>query len=176
MITLMVLAFTVLCASTAFAQIEVIDTFSIYGIEEERSFGPFDNDIPPEPVEKLFKFEGVATNPHTQPRRLAIFFDYYVGNQEMIINPPNEINTIPGNAVNHRVVAAMMLDFCPEQVSIHFETLDGSIEDITGAFTHTCWSDVPTLTEWGLIIFGVVLVGFITYVFLRRRKAVVGVQ
>ena len=33
---------------------------------------------------------------------------------------------------------------------------------------------IPTLTEWGLIIFGVVLVGFITYVFLKRRKAVVG--
>ena len=31
---------------------------------------------------------------------------------------------------------------------------------------------IPTLTEWGLIIFGVVLIGFITYVFLRRRKAI----
>jgi hypothetical protein len=36
--------------------------------------------------------------------------------------------------------------------------------------------DIPTLTEWGLIIFGVVLVGFITYVFLKRRKAVVSYQ
>ena len=36
---------------------------------------------------------------------------------------------------------------------------------------------IPTLTEWGLIIFGVVLIGFITYVFLRRRrKAVVSYQ
>lgn len=31
---------------------------------------------------------------------------------------------------------------------------------------------IPTLTEWGLIIFGVVLLGFITWVFLRRRKAI----
>ena len=31
---------------------------------------------------------------------------------------------------------------------------------------------IPSLTEWGLIIFGVVLIGFITYVFLRRRKAI----
>ncbi len=37
-------------------------------------------------------------------------------------------------------------------------------------------SDIPTLTEWGLIIFGVVLLGFITYVFLRRRKAVVSLR
>ena len=35
---------------------------------------------------------------------------------------------------------------------------------------------IPTLTEWGLIIFGVLLVGFITWVFLRRRKAVVSYQ
>ncbi len=35
---------------------------------------------------------------------------------------------------------------------------------------------IPTLTEWGLIIFGVVLIGFITYVFLRRRKAVVSLR
>ena len=37
-------------------------------------------------------------------------------------------------------------------------------------------SPIPTLTEWGLIIFGVVLIGFITYVFLRRRKTVVSLQ
>jgi hypothetical protein len=36
--------------------------------------------------------------------------------------------------------------------------------------------EIPTLTEWGLITFGVVLLGFITYVFLRRRKAVVSYQ
>ncbi|MCK4224968.1 MAG: hypothetical protein KAX39_07290 [candidate division Zixibacteria bacterium] len=36
--------------------------------------------------------------------------------------------------------------------------------------------DIPTLTQWGLIIFGLVLIGFITYVLLRRRKAVVSVQ
>ncbi|MGB8657582.1 MAG: hypothetical protein WCE90_07320 [Candidatus Zixiibacteriota bacterium] len=34
---------------------------------------------------------------------------------------------------------------------------------------------IPTLTEWGLIIFGVVLLGFITWVFLKRRK-VIGVR
>ena len=34
---------------------------------------------------------------------------------------------------------------------------------------------IPTLTEWGMIIFGVVLLGFITWVFLKRRK-VIGVR
>lgn len=32
--------------------------------------------------------------------------------------------------------------------------------------------EIPTLTEWGLIIFGVVLIGFITWMFLKRRKAI----
>jgi hypothetical protein len=35
---------------------------------------------------------------------------------------------------------------------------------------------IPTLTEWGLIIFGTMLLGFITWVFLRRRKAGVSLQ
>lgn len=35
---------------------------------------------------------------------------------------------------------------------------------------------IPTLTEWGLIIFGVVLLGFITWVFLKRRKAAVSLR
>ena len=39
-----------------------------------------------------------------------------------------------------------------------------------------CGAAIPTLTEWGLIIFGVVLIGFITWVFLKRRKAAVSYQ
>ncbi len=39
-----------------------------------------------------------------------------------------------------------------------------------------CEGAVPTLTEWGLIIFGVLLIGFITYVFLRRRRTAVSYQ
>ncbi len=31
---------------------------------------------------------------------------------------------------------------------------------------------IPALTEWGLIIFGIVLLGFISWVFLRRRKVI----
>jgi len=31
---------------------------------------------------------------------------------------------------------------------------------------------IPALTEWGLVIFGVLLLGFISWVFLRRRKVI----
>ena len=43
-------------------------------------------------------------------------------------------------------------------------------------FCLTILRDIPTLTEWGLIIFAVVLIGFITWVFLRRRKTAVGLR
>jgi cbb3-type cytochrome oxidase subunit 3 len=42
---------------------------------------------------------------------------------------------------------------------------------VSGVTTVPIEDDIPTLTEWGLIIFGLVLLGFITWVFLRRRKA-----
>lgn len=35
---------------------------------------------------------------------------------------------------------------------------------------------IPTLSQWGLIIFGVVLLGFISWVFLKRRKAAVSLR
>jgi N-acetylneuraminic acid mutarotase len=35
---------------------------------------------------------------------------------------------------------------------------------------------VPTLSEWGLIIFGVVLLGFISWVFLRKRKTALSLR
>ena len=35
---------------------------------------------------------------------------------------------------------------------------------------------IPTLTEWGLIIFGIVLLGFMSWVFVKRRKAAVSYQ
>lgn len=35
---------------------------------------------------------------------------------------------------------------------------------------------IPALTDWGLIIFGIVLLGFISLVFIKRRKAAVSDQ
>jgi hypothetical protein len=35
-----------------------------------------------------------------------------------------------------------------------------------------CSSEIPTLTEWGMIIFAVLLLGFMAYVVIRRRKSI----
>jgi hypothetical protein len=58
-------------------------------------------------------------------------------------------------------------------------SLDPAGSDID-CFTYNelqrCATGIPTLTEWGLIIFGVILLGFITWVFLKRRKPVISDQ
>jgi hypothetical protein len=44
-----------------------------------------------------------------------------------------------------------------------------------GVVSLTPTESIPTLSEWGLIIFGVVLLGFITWVFVKKRK-VIGIR
>jgi hypothetical protein len=55
----------------------------------------------------------------------------------------------------------------------------GPMGTYTDGYVHAPSSEaaaIPTLTEWGMIIFGVLLLGFITWVFLRRRRPVVSYQ
>jgi hypothetical protein len=59
-------------------------------------------------------------------------------------------------------------DTTPRDVSLAFDNF------YTSSFPPS--GQIPTLTEWGMIIFGVLLLGFITWVFLKRRKPVVSVQ
>ena len=72
-----------------------------------------------------------------------------------------------------------------QQPEFHFEICDLGRDDLEvtlnlGVAGEAAIAEgeppIPTLTEWGLIIFGVVLLGFITWVFLRRRKAVVSLR
>jgi hypothetical protein len=59
--------------------------------------------------------------------------------------------------------------FVVSQFSDGQTTPDGGV---TFEFRSGAGGAIPTLTEWGLIIFGVMLLGFITWVFVKRRKAV----
>jgi LPXTG-motif cell wall-anchored protein len=45
--------------------------------------------------------------------------------------------------------------------------------DETNCAQVDCGAAIPTLTEWGLLLFGLVMLGFITWVFLKRKKALV---
>jgi hypothetical protein len=53
-----------------------------------------------------------------------------------------------------------------------FNDIEGAYDCFELVATSGSGQDIPTLTEWGMIIFGVVLLGFITWVFFRRRKAI----
>ena len=73
-------------------------------------------------------------------------------------------------------VFAQAPSFPKGEVNIVYIGVTSESGDETGSsFYLEISSEIPTLTEWGLIIFGVVLLGFITWVFLKRRR-VVGVR
>ncbi|MCH7787832.1 MAG: hypothetical protein IH940_00145 [Acidobacteria bacterium] len=118
-------------------QVEHIGPFDIFGFADEKEFGLFDNkDFPPPVVKELEFINSTATNPGGGPRTLLVYFDYMdaLGVKQFT---PAVAHIIPGGATIN-VDTAHQLDFCPKQVSIHFETVNGSILDIEGDFVHTC--------------------------------------
>lgn len=57
---------------------------------------------------------------------------------------------------------------------IHFAINDNYYPDNIGGFTvvYVISEEIPTLTEWGMIIFATLLLGFMAYTVIRRRKRV----
>ncbi len=56
--------------------------------------------------------------------------------------------------------------------SFHLTEVNDSIYTVAGVCSLRSGAVIPTLTEWGLIIFAVLLVGFMTWVVVRRRRRV----
>jgi hypothetical protein len=86
------------------------------------------------------------------------------GHWEMVFGTPADWNTLISNVDG----IIFPIDFDPNPAE------EAGYDNIC---LDTCPppSAVPALSEWGLIIFGVVLLGFISWVFLKRRK-VIGVR
>jgi hypothetical protein len=108
-------------------------------------FGPFPNAVLPPPSQKRLEFKGTATNPNPA-QELIIEFEYVDNLGQTQVVKPN-VNNIPQGAQNFPVSASMTLPFCPNQVSIHFNTSLGSILNIQGIFEHTCSKPVGGTTE-----------------------------
>ena len=90
---------------------------------------------------------------------------------------PNGFNSGRVPATPDTVIKSPAVAGCPGQCkyTVKIYKPDGTLCATLDPWI-VCEEDaIPTLTEWGMIIFGVVLIGFITYVFLRRRK-VIGVR
>lgn|GEM_PF-4451591 len=86
----------------------------------------------------------------------------------------NTISGPPGNGIEFFTISA---DTIHKVIFVVSPDPAGSdIDCFTYNDLQPCAARIPTLTEWGMIIFGVVLIGFITWVFLRRRRAVVSLQ
>jgi len=118
------------------------------------------------PGEYTVEFSGNAyyVGPNGQFREVVIHYKGVSGDITDIVSKgfTKQISLRSGSPN----VAGFFVDWC---------TLDDN--GGTGVITLTPVSggNIPTLSEWGLIIFGVVLLGFISWVFLRRRK-VIGVR
>ena len=145
MCTALLMFFGVASAQVAWGQAEFIAPFSLFGFEDAQEFGPFFNEIPPNPDHKDFIFKGMAENPGVEVRSLQINFDYIDPNGNSVIFE-GDLNVLPGVLGPQLIAATARLEFCPEQVTIHFETINGSILDIQGTFTHTC---VPVFIPGG---------------------------
>lgn len=176
----MVLALLAPPTSTLASSPESIDIPLLVPGEANEWQNYYPNIVFPPPNYKTFVFEGTATNPDPDNAvTLEISFDYQaIAGIDIELIPLDGTNVIPKGAVDHPVSAHYVLDFCPDNVSIHFAAVGGNVEDISGLFHHDCHEGVapimPTLSEWSLIIFSVILVGWMAWVLVRRRRA--GIQ
>jgi len=80
------------------------------------------------------------------------------------------IDSIPPVGATYHLVGG------PLRLFAEGDTTQTTVVELVSANVMFFEATIPTLTEWGLIIFGVLLLGFITWVFLRRRKAAVSLR
>jgi len=105
-------------------------------------------------------------------------FDPYINNSGTnpdLPFPPNDVAGIgPAQwmwynpnplVITDPFVAGPHPDFPPSEMMEYYIFRIGPLGDVFE-------KPIPTLTEWGMIIFGVLLLGFVTWVFLKRRKVV----
>ncbi len=137
-----------ICIQTAevCGQSNIINPFDMWGATQQETFGPFQNDVLPNPDYKYFKFEGRALNPAGVARTLRISFGYNddLGALQMVPHdiPANGQITLNPGWTDIRASAGLD-NICPDEVFIIFETLTGSVEKIQGTFTHICKEYIP---------------------------------
>ncbi len=159
---LLIASLAIPMVSPAQAQVETIFTAVPPGGPPGVEFH-FPNFIPPMPDHKVFHFIGGAeSHGFPDPSTLLIVFDWEVGPMTFY-SPPmpfllapfmtNPIDTIP-----------FILPFCPERVSIHFETSSPFGASVSGSFSHICEQiPEPNLLAWGPVM------GVLSAMLMSRR-------
>ncbi len=105
---------------------------------ESAAFGPFPNPLPLFPEHKDLWFEGIVSTSEAMGCVLAISFDYVIYPDEPVLLPVNSIILIPPG-VTWEIFSAIQFEFCPDEVSVHFEVYEGVAYDIIGELNHICY-------------------------------------
>ncbi|MAT72552.1 MAG: hypothetical protein CMJ58_23890 [Planctomycetaceae bacterium] len=146
------------------AQIETVGPLSITQGQPVDLF--YTNDLEPAPHRKVLQFSGLADNPTSVDASLEMQFDYIdLNGITQFISLPNSPFTIPAGAVGAPIEGIHILDFCPEQVSLHFDLLEGEAINLSGEFAHNCIT-VPETTSASLVS----LAGGLLVVMTRRQR------
>jgi MYXO-CTERM domain-containing protein len=121
----------------------------------------YDNDIPSHPDRKVLQFVGEAkslidASPATFD--IQIYFDYLASDGSTVLIPPPPFgysNVLPADGVvRHIEGGPVILPFCPDRVSLHFEIVSEVPIVFQGLFDHTC-IPVPEPGPAMLVLFGV---------------------
>jgi hypothetical protein len=129
----------------------------------------FPNHVHLPPAVKVFQFVGEARSLVTAPTTfdILVYFDYVDATGATILIPPPPFgyhNVRPADGLPHHIEGGpYILDFCPQQVSIHFEITSEVPIVFDGLYDHTC-IHIPEPTS--LVLFGLACAGV---GFARRR-------
>lgn len=154
-------------AGPAFAELESIGPITLVPGQPVDLFYP--NAIPPHHTHKILQFIGTArlldpAAPPTVNGLLEITFDYIdlaTGGMIFIPAPGSPFPVFGGGLVTTIATPEVMLPFCPQQVSIHFEAVELPMI-VEGVFRHEC---VPEPATIGLLALGAVAGA------IRKRRA-----
>ena len=124
----------------------------------------FTNQLEPAPNLKVLQFSGEAINNAGIDARLDMQFDYVdMNGVTQFVSLPNFPASIPAGGTPVPVDGVHILDFCPQEVSLHFDLIEGEAIDLSGDFGHHCVT-IPEPTGCRLAV-GAILGGFL----MRRR-------
>lgn len=82
------------------------------------------------------------------------------------------VNRALANGWRHKTSVWKFNDYCPDEVVYTFTPPTGGTYYVDQVVIDTYCSEptIPTLTEWGLIILTLVVLGTMTYVIIRKRR------
>jgi hypothetical protein len=130
----------------------------------------FNNIIPPHPDRKVLQFVGEAkslvdASPATFD--IQIYFDYVAADGTTVLVPPPPFgysNVRPADTnIYHIEGGPVILPYCPQQVSLHFEIASEVPIVFQGLFDHTC---IPVPEPSAALL---LLLGCVPFVARRQR-------